>query len=116
MKYAVKNPHDISLWLEHLEWLLENHPALASSLFEKNQLKEYLDKKVARAVVRSQQLQKKGMDQEQALEVVREDLISPANGPALLEDNPPELSPQLRKKIMVWAESDFPPNVVRITA
>jgi len=110
----VPNPHNDPWWMDHLEWMLANHPERTKDLFLTAKLKEYLDQKVARAQIRWVQLVEKGRPKEQATEVIERSLITPPDGPEM-SDNPPEPLPgQLLKRIQEWAGRDFPDVKVKV--
>ena len=52
-------------------------PAEGGTMFQNGQLKEYLDRKTGQAMLRISKLVKKGQSQQEARDLVREDLISP---------------------------------------
>jgi len=100
--------------MDHLEWMLLNHPERTRELFETEKLKKYLDQKVARAQVRWVELVEKGRSEEQATEAILSSLITPPDGPEM-SDNPPEPLPRLlQKRIQRWAGSDFPDVTVKV--
>lgn len=106
-EFLAVNPHQElwSEWKEHLDWMLENHPARVKELFQSGKLKEYLDRKAALALKMICGLNDKGKSMEEAREVASQYILSPPDGPAF-RDNPPEPLPEkLEAEIMKWAEN-----------
>ena len=86
-------------WNDHLEWMLENEPQLAKSLFEKDpeKLAEHLSRVVKRAF--NVWTNSKKEDRE-ALDYAVETVVSPPP-----PENPPEPLPEeLEEKIRAWGE------------
>lgn len=119
MPAEMVKPHEEAWWHDHLDWMLLNYPERTQELFQTKKLKEYLDKKVISALVKSVELAKRmGIKPEESWpqekadrieEAIRVSLIAPPDGPEM-SDNPPEpLPPSMIKRIMRWSERDFPP-------
>jgi len=90
----------------HLEWMFENQPQLVLELMRKNKLKEHLDQKEQAALKLVMVLkEKQGLSEDEAFEVAMYQILAPPDGPAILEEPPPNpLNSQQRK--VVYAHLD----------
>jgi hypothetical protein len=83
-----------SLYRIHLEWMFENQPELVRELMSKNKLKEHLDNKEQRALrLVAQLVEKHQVDELQAQDRATAAIRAPADGRAILEDDPPKPIP-----------------------
>jgi hypothetical protein len=75
----------------HLEWMFENQPTLVLELMRKNKLKDLLDRKEQQALKLVMQLkEKQGLTEHEAFEVAVEKILAPADGPAIMSEEPPK--------------------------
>ena len=112
-EWTVENPHEHHIWIDRLYWILENYPL---RMFQQNKLQDYLDQRVALVIVKEALLEERGVDPNLAAEMIRGQLIYPDNGPAMTRSNPPKELPEDKfRKIMDWAQQDFPYYEVKIT-
>ena len=106
-EFLVVNPHQELWpeWEEHLEWMLENHPARVKELYEMGKLKEYLDRKAALAWKQESNLIARGKSPEDAREIASHAILSPPDGPAMKGNPPAPLPAKLAAEIRTWAEA-----------
>jgi hypothetical protein len=92
-----------SWWSDHLEWLLENKPALVKRLFRKNSedLAIFLGQKVKQALRTQEIMVSQGTEDRVAEDWVFEEIISPA----LSVDPPNPLPEEFEEKVREWADS-----------
>ncbi len=90
-------------WSDHLEWLMENKPALVRRLFRKDpeELAVFLDRKVKQAYQTLETMKNKGAEEQIAQDWVLEEIISPPLSP----DPPNPLPEELEEKIRYWADN-----------
>jgi len=106
-RFLAVNPHQElwSEWKEHLDWMLENHPARVRQLYATGKLKAYLDRKAALAWKKESALLEKGKSSDEAREAASAYILSPPDGPAF-RDTPPEPLPEkLEAEIWRWAKN-----------
>ena len=90
-------------WSQHLEWLLENKPAMVRRLYEKDRgkLRMLLSQKVKQAFDLWERIEGKGLLPGEIEEIIMAEVIAPPP-----PENPPEPLPErLRSKILRWAEN-----------
>jgi hypothetical protein len=92
-----------SWWSDHLEWLLENKPALVKRLFRKNpeDLAVFLSQKVKQALRTQEIMVSQGTEDRVAEDWVFEEIISPA----FSVDFPNPLPEEFEEKVRDWADS-----------
>jgi hypothetical protein len=90
-------------WSDHLEWLLENKPALVRRLFRKDpeELAVFLGRKVKQAFRTLEIMKNQGTEERIAEDWVFEEIISPA----LSADPPEPLPEEIEEKVREWAEN-----------
>jgi len=85
----------------HLEWMFENQPELVVSLFKEDKLEDHLQRKLDQAILVEERQKESGLSQQEALQVAVETILAPADGPALMNDPPPEPVP-LKLQERIW--------------
>ena len=101
-------PNQDKFWKPRLTWLLDNYPKETWKMFQRNKkkLKNQVLRVVQRANILMQILEReKNISQKEARALVMEDLVCPANGPALDPNPPEELPDQKRLQVLAWSEN-----------
>lgn len=74
----------------HLDWMFENQPNLVRELSRENKLRPLLDRKMQQALELVDNLKaKRGMSEDEAFDVAMAQILAPADGQALMQDEPP---------------------------